>query len=272
MLNNTAWQEKLHCMYVASIEYCSNYYLFVSGTSTAGGLPVVTITIVAIILFIMVVAIIITTTFVLYFKLWKKSDYHSKACLLKHEATNFVLCFVIGMGVPEEYLGHVPLNTLNTAAHSEDNKSAEKQRIDNRFNLKRINLDDIVFFKLKTSYPIELKTLVEGALKPRKFERGCAFYEFLYKEDISDVQEIVFVNVCDVIVIFCFACVMVDCIVSYRKMVNIFFLTLARTNYMLKNSLVKTYCHQSLRVTEYLFRVQDQEGGTYQRRVWHYTR
>ena len=148
--------------------------------------------------------------------------------------------FVIGMGVPEEYLGHVPLNTLDTAAHSEDIKSAEKQGIDHRFNLKRINLDDIVFFKLKTSYPIELKTLVEDALKPKKFERGCAFYEFLYKEDISDVQEIVFVNVCDVIVTFCSACVMVDCTVSYyRKMANIFFLTLARKNYVLRNSLVK---------------------------------
>ena len=107
------------------------------------------------------------------------------------------------MGVPEEYLGHVPLNTLDTAVHSEDIKSAKELGIDYRFNLKRINLDDIVFFKLKTTYPIELKTLVEGALKPRKFERGCAFYEFLYKEDISDVQEIIFVNVYEVPFLSC---------------------------------------------------------------------
>jgi hypothetical protein len=107
--------------------------------------------------------------------------------------------YVVDMGVPEEYLGHVPVNQLNTTAHSEDVKVTDKLRVDHRFNLKRINLDDIVFFKLNTTYPVELKTLVENALRPRKFERGCAFYEFLYKEDISDVQEIVFVNVCDII-------------------------------------------------------------------------
>ena len=101
------------------------------------------------------------------------------------------------MEVPEEYLGHVPLNTLHATAHSEDIKAADELLVDHRLNLKRINLDDIVFFKLKTSLPIELKTHVENALRPRKFERGCAFYEFLYKEDISDVQEIIFVNVCD---------------------------------------------------------------------------
>ena len=88
MLNNTAWQEKLHCMYIACIEYYRNYYLFVSGT--AGGLPVVAITIATILFIMVVVAIIIAATFVLFFKLRKKSDYHSKACLLKHEATNFV--------------------------------------------------------------------------------------------------------------------------------------------------------------------------------------
>ena len=105
------------------------------------------------------------------------------------------------MEVPEEYIGHLPMNTLDTIAHSEDIKVADEPRVDRRLNLKRINLDDIVFFKMNTAYSIKLKTLVENALKPRKFERGCAFYEFLYKEDISGVQEVIFVNVCDVIVV-----------------------------------------------------------------------
>lgn len=181
------------------------------------------------------------------------------------------------MEVPEGYLGHLPLNTLDTTAHSEDIKVADEPRVDRRLNLKRINLNDIVFFKMNTAYPIELKTLVENALKPRKFERGCAFYEFLYKEDVSDVQEVIFVNVCDVIIIVvpliflsCICSSTVDSILShkhYRKMVNIFILMLIKTNYVMKNSLVKIYCHRSLRVTEYSFRVLDQEGGIYRRMV-----
>ena len=99
------------------------------------------------------------------------------------------------MRVPEKYLGHTPLNQFDV---TENVKYANELTVESRFNLKRINLNDVIFFKLRSSYPTEVITLVESALRPRKFKRGSAFYEFLHKEDISDVQEIIFVNVCAV--------------------------------------------------------------------------
>jgi hypothetical protein len=65
---------------------------------------------------------------------------------------------------------------------------------------------------------------------------------------------------------------MANSIASHRKMVNIFILMLMKTNYVMKKSLVKIYYHHSLRVTEYSSRVQDQEGGIYQRTVLYYIR
>ena len=102
------------------------------------------------------------------------------------------------MRVPEEYLGHTSLNLFNVTnntAIAQNVRDAENLIVESRFNLKRIDLNDVVFFKLKSSYPKELITIVEEFLKPKKFKRGCAFYEFLFEEDISDVQEIIFMNV-----------------------------------------------------------------------------
>ena len=103
------------------------------------------------------------------------------------------------MTVPEDYLGHTPLNqfdvtTVTTPAQKVE--IAEEKTIESRFNLKRIDLNDATFLRLNSSYPTKLITFVEIALGPGKFERGCAFYEFLYKEDISDAKEIIFMNVC----------------------------------------------------------------------------
>ena len=109
------------------------------------------------------------------------------------------LYYGYNIGVPVDYVGHIPLNQVLVEKDTRELRVA----IEDRLNLKRINLDDIIFFKLKTSYPIELKTHVEGALRPRKYERGCGFYEFLYEEDISDAKEIIFVNVCDAQYHFC---------------------------------------------------------------------
>ena len=102
------------------------------------------------------------------------------------------------MRVPEEYLGHTPLNQFNVTnitAIAQNVEDAEDLTVESRFNLKRIDLNDVVFFKLKSSYPMELITIVEEFLKPKKFKRGYGFYEFLFKEDISDVKEIIFMNV-----------------------------------------------------------------------------
>ena len=102
------------------------------------------------------------------------------------------------MRVPEEYLGHTPLNQFNVTnitAIAQNIEDAEDLTVESRFNLKRIDLNDAVFFKLRSSSPQELITIVEDAMKPKKFERGFAFYEFLCKEDISNVKEIIFMNV-----------------------------------------------------------------------------
>ena len=135
------------------------------------------------------------------------------------------------MRVNEDYFGHTPLNQFNVKKIKTKDPTVESH-----FNLKRIDLNDRVFLTLKVDHPTELKTFVEIFCRLPHYRRGYAFYEFLCNEDIPDVKEIIFMNVCKLLSLTCKVFKPGHlCIVICRRMENIFIRMLIQKHFVRKN-------------------------------------
>ena len=177
-------------------------FVLVLVTDIGGGFPIAATVVIVLIIGAVVAVLVVLILFVMILEFRKRKGYIGKLfCSTCYSDCVYLKNVILStdMTVPEDYLGHTPLNQFDVttvATPAQKVKDIEKLTAESRFNLKRIDLNDAVFLKLNTGYPTELITLVDSALRPRKFERGCAFYEFLCKEDISDAKEIIFMNVC----------------------------------------------------------------------------
>ena len=169
--------------------------LFVAGIARLSGFPIAA-TIVIILIVCVILVVLVVILFVVILRFYKRRAY-GKLFNFDIVCTTLIL-YPIDTRVPEGYFEHTPLNQFNVATvttAAQNVKDSDELTVESRFNLKRIDLNKMAFLRMNSSHPTELITFVESAIKPSKFERGFAFYEFLYKEDISDAQEIIFMSV-----------------------------------------------------------------------------